>query len=506
MIKKRFLTIGILVAVAALLAAGIWLVLKIEPDPALTGEGQSAEESVEFGFTVTSENIRVFQFAPENVDYMEIINPQETYQVRMVEGQVQIVGFESIPLLSASSEGLFNSVKNLRLEMVIAENCENLGDFGLAEPQAKITIQARNGAVVTFLIGNQESSGEYYYMCVEGETTVYLMRALYAERYLKSVREYCDPKIYKTFEPVVAEDFVGLSVKSPTVEYKFRKATEEEQKDGVYFGGVAMEVPFAWGGDSETMETVMSSMVELIASEVVAVCVTDADLSQYGLDPIQRTEIVLSVNADPNPTMYNDKTNAYFDSSKPTGVKEDYTVTYWVGAVSDTMVYVMFEDRPVVYTVPRETFSWVNLSPYRFSSKLLFGEYISNIDALSVNTPDRKLTFELKNSESNDKDELRVTCNGVNIDGNEFRDYYANLISLYPSGEGSMPEDAGEPDLELVYVRKDGTSQAIRFYKMDYLSYAANVNGQTFLSVSVSEIEKAINDAQKLLNGEEIMS
>ena len=497
MIKKRLILIGIFVLVAALLGGGFYILAGIEPLP------EDGNPDYQFGFVVNDENIRVFNFSSRNIDYIEVENNLMTYRVRMTDGVVQIVDYESVPLLAASSAGLFNSGSNLRLETVISENCADLGEFGLADPNAAVTIMSYNSGSVTFHIGNQSPNPDYYYMCLEGENTVYLIEKLLAERYLKSVMEYCDPKIYKTFVPF--DDFVSLSVKSPTTEYEFRLATKEEiASSAVYFEGIAMLKPYAWGANSSAIEDLMTSMVDLKATSVVAVCVSEEDLVQYGLDKESCTEIVLGVNADPNPMEYNNTTNPYFDSTKPTGEKTEFTVTYRIGKVTDTQVYVMFDGREVVYTIPRETFSWVDWTPYRFSAKILFGEYLSNLNSLTVKSSDETWNFTLKNAASNDKDELRVQCNGKSINPDQFRTFYASLISFIPVGEGAKPEGA-EPALELLYNLTSGESHVLRFYEMDARNYAAEINGVTFLSVRVTQVEKVFSDIQKLLKGQALI-
>lgn len=492
------LVVGIFLLVCALVAVAIFLISKIEPKP------EPVEENLDFGLTVTDEGIKVYRFSPKNVDYMEITNPHGTYRVRMDGSTVTIVGYETIPLLSASSLGLFRSVETLTLNTVVDENCTDLARFGLEQPQATITIQAYSDADVTFYIGDASPTGDYYYMSVKGEREVYLMDRLFAERYLKSVAEYCDRKIYKTFDP--AEDFRALTIKSPTLNYVFRQATEEEKKiSGVYFGNIAMAAPYQWGVDSDIMETLTKTMVNLSADSVVEMCVDEEDLSPYGLDQANRTEIVLTVYADPNPTMYNGVTNPYFDSTKPSGKYEEFTVTYWLGKTADKEVYVMFEGRPVVYSMSKDTFSWLEWTPYRYCTKLLFGEYIANLKSLTVSSEQGDYTFLLTDADSDNKEDLRVTCNGASVSADSFRDFYANVMGMYPSGEGTMPQNA-TPILTISYQTVDGTEHPIKFYPVDDRNCLVEVRGQAFLTVRITEVQKVLSDVQKLLKGEEIFS
>ncbi len=497
MMKKRLLIIGIFVLVCALVGGGIFLVSLIDPPP------EEPEEEIEFGLTVNDEGIKVYKFSPKNVDYMEITNSHGTYRVRMEGDNVFIPGYETIPLLKASSAGLFNSVSTLTLNTVVDEDCQNFARFGLEEPQAKITIQAYSDSRVTFHLGDASPAGDYYYMRVEGETEVYLMERFFAERYLKSVTEYCDLKMYKTFDP--AEDFFALTVKSPALNYSFRKATEEEKKiNGIYFSGIAMESPYHWGSESAPIEELMNTMVQLSANGVAQLCVDEKDLAQYGLDKDRRTEIVLTVYADPNPVLYQNVSNPFYDSSLPTGEYQEFTVTYWVGKVSDTQVYVMYEGRPVVYTLPKDTFYWLEWTPYRYCTKMLFGEYLSKLTDLTVSSAQGDYTFTLSGADSDDKEDLRVNCGSTSVDGASFRQFYTNIMSMYPSGEGTKPENAS-PVLTVSYNMTDGGKNEIKFYSVDSRNCVAEVSGQAFLTVRITEVEKIINDAQKLLKGQEIL-
>ncbi len=496
MIKKRLLIIGIFLVVCALVAGAIVLVLKIDP-PA-----PPEEENLDFGLTVNDEGIKVYRFSPKNVDYMEITNPHGTYRVRMEGERVFIVGYEKIPLLSASSRGLFRSVETLSLNTVVDENCTNPSRFGLDQPQATITIQAYSDANVTFHIGDASPTGEYYYMSVKGETTVYLMERLFAERYLKSVAEYCDKKIYKTFDP--AADFRALTIKSPTLNFSFRQANEEEKAmEGIYFSNVAMESPHRWGVDGTVLEEVLTTMVDLSADDVVQMCVEEQDLIPYGLDKQSRTEVVLTVYADPNPTMYNNAANPYYDSSKPTGEYREYTVTYWLGKTVDKQVYVMFEGFPVVYSMGKDMFHWLEWTPYRYCTKMLFGEYLSNLESLTVASAEGEYTFTFSGADSEEKEDLRVSCGDVAVDGNSFRSFYTNIMAMYPSGEGTMPEQS-EAILTVSYATKDGRNESLSFYSVDSRNCLVKVRNQSFLTVRITEVQKVINDTQKLLKGQEI--
>ncbi|MBQ2272915.1 MAG: hypothetical protein II337_05585, partial [Clostridia bacterium] len=143
--------------------------------------------------------------------------------------------------------------------------------------------------------------------------------------------------------------------------------------------------------------------------------------------------------------------------------------------------------------------------PYRYCSKMLFAEYLQDLADLSVTIPnDGTYSFTITGAESSDRDDLRVTCNGISLDGMSFRTYYSNLIGMYPTGEASMPENAGAPVFEINYKTKKGSSHSLKFYSINDRNCAVNIDGETHLSVRITEVEKAINNLHKLLKGQSI--
>lgn len=493
--KKKVIWIVSCLLLCVALAAGILIVRKIAVPESPT------EEVPDFGLTVTNEGIRVYRFSPVNVDYMEVKNSAGTYRVRMSGGNVYIVGYENIPLLAASSKGLFQSVETLTLETVVRESCDDLSEFGLDSPQATVTIRSYGGKEVTFHIGDSSLIGDYYYMSVEGESTVYLIGKLLAERYLYSIAQYCDPKIYSTFE--APDDFTALTVKSPDQNYSFRLATAEEKaSDVTLFSGILMEQPFRWGAESSQIQTAMESMILLQAERVVQMCVSSEDLAQYGLDPEHRTEIVLSVNADSNPVMYQNSPNPYYDSTKPTGTKQNFDITYYLGRTEEHETYLMFGDRAVVYTVPDSVFSWLEWTPYRYCYKMIYGEYITSVASIDILSPEKSTTFTLTHGVQ--AKELTVRCGERIIDEANFRTFYTNLLSMYPVGEVPADFVPGEETLKLVYHLTDGSEHVLSFSPVDDRNYAATLDGETHLCVRVSDLDKVLNDTEKLLNGQTV--
>ena len=154
--------------------------------------------------------------------------------------------------------------------------------------------------------------------------------------------------------------------------------------------------------------------------------------------------------------------------------------------------------------MPAATFSWLEWTPYRYCSKMLFGEYLSNLQSLTVSSAEGEYTFTLSGADSDDKEDLRVSCGATAVDGNSFRTFYSNVMSMYPSGEGVKPEGA-DPVLTVSYTTVKGDVKALKFYSVDSRNCVAEVDGQAFLTVRITEVQKVINDTQKLLKGQEIL-
>ena len=451
------------------------------------------------GIVYEDEKLRVYQFDPNRVEYLHIVNLYGEYKVRIDSNLgVVIDGFEAIPLLQASSKGLFNSVATVTLDTLIRADCTDLAEYGLAEPQAVITIHTDKGEDYRFAIGNETLNKNGYYMCVQGEDDVYLMNKLFSERYLRSVADYCDKKIYKFFD--YETDFRQLEITGSDQSMCVRTVTEEEQKTGLYFEGVILTSPFSASASRTSVDTILSGLVGLNASRVEAVGVTEADYSKYGLD--NPVKVKISVYADPNPQYYNDQINVYFDSTKPTGVYEEFTVTYYIGQTVEHETYLMYEDYPVVYTVSDETFSFLSQGTDWYCSRLIFGEYIYNVEELVFTYEGKNYAFQLQDADS--KDKMLVTCDGITVNSDDFRTLYGNLVAISHYGLADLPENAKEPYLRVTYHMVDGADVVVEFYEIDARNLFVSVGGEGHFSVLRTSVDKVIRDMFKVLAGESV--
>ena len=136
--KKKIILILVSLLLLGGAIAGVLFISEFElipdeetPDTSLTIEYQR-------------ETLQIYTCNANDVDYIHVLNETGEYTVsRKDDGTVYFHGHEEVPLLKYSSEGLFESVNNIRCEALIETDCEELINYGLDKPKAIITVKMK---------------------------------------------------------------------------------------------------------------------------------------------------------------------------------------------------------------------------------------------------------------------------------------------------------------------------------------------------------------------------
>ena len=124
-------------------------------------------------------------------------------------------------------------------------------------------------------------------------------------------------------------------------------------------------------------------------------------------------------------------------------VGETQSIELRASAPSDGSVYLVCNDRPVVYCTPLEALPWLDTQFEDVVSRLPMLFSIENIRSVGIKGPDTLVVFAL----SENSGELLVTGEGgFPVDTERFRSLYQCLIGV-PGEEytrDGVPEDAQE--------------------------------------------------------------
>ena len=142
--KKQLIVIGAICA-CLLLFGGVFLAFSEGGKESSSDSGGDAEELVKIDST--------------SLISAKIVNAGGGYNAVWKDGTAQIEGMKEIPLDNSKLRELTNSASTLTSLQKVEDGSERLEDFGLVNPKAEVTIQAKEEEI-HISIGNEAPDSE----------------------------------------------------------------------------------------------------------------------------------------------------------------------------------------------------------------------------------------------------------------------------------------------------------------------------------------------------------
>ena len=418
----------------------------------------------------------------KNLVKIEVENKNDRFVIERGEDEVlSISEFEGFPQSTGNYTIVSSGVSNFITKYKI-ENPENLDDYGLKSPQATVSIYYSSGRSYKIFIGNQAdySAGMGYYSRLDGDNNVYVLDSSAAELLICPKINYISLVLSNsTSEDLIADvntiSFSGTDV----VPFSLSKA--KITYDGLeYDDTLKLNRPYDIYVDEDKAESVLSSLLNLFATEVEKLGTTTADLQKYGLlNPSCKAEINMG---------------------------SDETLVISVGGKApDGMRYIMTDKYDVVFKVQEENISnFSKIAPKNIMSARPVLPSIFLVKNLIVETGGKSYNFEIT-SDPNDTSYIKIKLDGKEVDTANFKKFYATTID-YEAVDTATSGASGEKELTLTYVYRDSAtpSDKIEFYYNDARQYKAVKNGDSYFITNYNGVKNIITRLEKLLNGEEI--
>lgn len=154
----------------------------------------------------------VFDVAWENVAGMTVQNQHSTFVFEKEEktegassGAAQEPQWRLLEPVkteadSSSLNSMYNTLKSLKVEQVVAEEPENLSAFGLDNPLARITVRLKEGQnPATLLVGQKSPVGFNSYAMREGDKRVLLLSTSLESQFNRKLLEFREKRLF-TFQ------------------------------------------------------------------------------------------------------------------------------------------------------------------------------------------------------------------------------------------------------------------------------------------------------------------
>lgn len=396
-----------------------------------------------------------------------------------------IEGIEDLNVNYTLTSSVGNNSSTLNSDSTVEENATDLEKYGLASPQAKVTVKTASESK-TILVGNESPvSGETYCM-VDGENTVYLVTTSSISVFTNADTYFISNTILS--EPSDDEEIVveKLTVERADLDYnivlEYDKTTDE---DGTTSGTLAthyMTEPVFAYLDVEKSQDAIHGLYGLTSYSVLTAHPTEEEISSAGLDKPFCTITMDSSDGKSYTLKLGDKME-----------------------MNDSIYYpALFEDDDVIYCIDEESLCWATLIPDDIMSRIIFGTSVWDIGTLEIDVNGgENVTFEGSGTSA---DDYKVTKNGKETDTERFRSLYKFILKTSAEEFVIDEQPQGEPIVTINLKTQDGkTDQTVEFYETDSKKVLISVNGVACFKCREAYVDLLIENLEKYDSGEEFV-
>jgi hypothetical protein len=390
-----------------------------------------------------------------------------------------LLGFEDVPLDTYSLNRVLAAASRLVSRGLVSAGAADLAVFGLEAPRAECVVRSRGGTAVTLLIGSAAPDGSNVYVKLAETPEIHLAASYETGVFLRGPLDFADTEI----SPPAAERGGG--------EFPFEK---------IILGGQVRR------GEAVTIMNVGNSPGIGGSPFLITEPVNAALSADRGLPPL---EALFGLRAGRVAARLSDT-----DAPGRYGLAEPWSTAEVSGGALEFrlsvskpdnggMVFVRRDGSPLIYETAASALPWLELSWFDLMEKLIILPFIDTVASVEIKTPERQVSFFL----SGERDELRVSAGGADMDVKNFRSYYQTLIGAgYDEKSGVSVSALPPPFLEITYRYREGGKSAdtVSFHHASSRRVLASLNrGRPYFTLS-AYTGKVLADLDLVLAGERV--
>lgn len=481
--KKQVLILIVCLVFAAGLGGALYFLMSYEPE----------EESSQSSAPDTT--VKLLDKTVYDLDTLSVQNDADSFVIKNLgDSKYTIEGLEQIPLNNSMLSSTANSGIQLSAKSIVAQDAQNLADFGLADPSITYTAKYTDGSSFSLELGNEAPGGNGIYGRTPDSQTVYLFSQYTFTNLSDSKLSFVEKSIVtpptsaaadtdQAQQPIIPSQvtFGGSVRPEPIV---IRDATQEQNETLKSYNitSYLMTAPKQRAVDSGKPTDAITSLMNITADSVAACNPTPEQMKQFGLDaPYSTVEFE-----------YADYQQAKHKVSLKLSAPD-----------AEGKAYLQKDGEAVIYQISVSSLPWYGLAYGDFLSRLLVLPYINDLKAITVTTPDKSFAFSLEGED----DTLKIRCNGSDVDTDLFRDYYQTLIGV-PAEEFTQDKPvAGMPGMvTIVYEYRSAQRQPdkVELIPGPTRKVFLSVNGEAEFYTKESYARTIIANSDALLQGKEI--
>lgn len=433
------------------------------------------QQEEETSSQTSTSTIKLISMSSEEVSMVEVSRPEGGFTLRMTDGEAAIDGLEGLPLDSEKTSSVLSQATSMSAKEMVEESPQNLGLYGLDQPNYTMTVTKTDGSSFTLEFGLESSASYGTYVKLEGEDPVYLVYTSDLTSFAYTAESFVSRQILPELSENVELKRISYSGTDYSQPLVIEKYSFDEDDDTTYsYFSYAVTSPSIKPVDAELIYNYEEDILGTSADSVLAGNYTPEQLQEYGLD----------------------QPDVQIDLTFSEEYEEDTSFTLRLSFQEDT-VYALRDDVPIVYTLAKE--DWMTLQYEDVVHSLFVLPSIYEVSKLTVETDGKTYAFDISGEESEN-----IQYNGSAIDKTAFSKFYQLIIGA--SHDGNYVPDAqpeGDPLLTITFdYRNDSNSDVLKFYDAGTRKLYVEMNGTIEFTMMSSFVEKVQEACEQIINGE----
>ena len=181
--------------------------------------------------------------------------------------------------------------------------------------------------------------------------------------------------------------------------------------------------------------------------------------------------------------------------------KGDETYRVCFGDINASGFQYCYEtSRPFIYYVDAEEVEILGSTVRDFCESVTYTRSVYEVSALKVEGNGK--TYDITVGEQNEAGDFNVVINNKKVDSELFSDFYSHFITISLTDIGEKKD--AEAILTVTVTLKDGTQDVMKFYPVSELKCFYELNGSGRFWVGRMNVERILENAQKLYDGDVI--
>ncbi len=504
---------SVIIAAGVLLVLGVVMMVLMLTAPKNGGDSSS---SYDITSAVVDETVNITGQQTDNVLSLAVSNENGNYtferQKRVVsstdsEGKVSSkdeyywtsVDLKGVPQSDTTVRNFVNNLAALPAKSVVEENADDLAKYGLESPAASAKVSFEDGSRIKLNFGIQNPANtSTAYCCTEGSNTVYLVNYYSVSGAYSSVNRYANLVLTDGYNNDGSNELDYLKIwrkdidEDVEIRFMFDVAEEAENEDSILttFNTHRFVKPITAEIDITTGKSVCNAMYSMTMDACEYLEQTEENMKACGLDD-PFLKMTFKYGGNIRTLLLGNE----IVSETEGGTESSPSLTTVSG------YYAVLEGTPGIYSLAKDNAPWYTFDVSTIISRQPISPYIYTVDNVTVTLPDGEFKFDI------DGENKRFFHNGSELDGDEFKKLYQQLISsigeeMYTEQTDTAPAASVKFRYKSEYFDTYGTEEdVVEFISDGGRKYIINLNGRTIFKVREVYVTRLIENVDALING-----